>query len=110
MVFPVSKAEEKSFYSFKDDKIYIKIRVRARASASKIKKPVNGAIVICVTSVRENNKANMEAIKLLSEQFHVAKSKIRIVSGSKCRDKVVCINGKIDIEGFLSRISYLTFT
>jgi uncharacterized protein (TIGR00251 family) len=94
------KIEGENFYNFKDNKTYIKVRVTTKSSANKINGSANGALAILVTSVPENNRANMDVIKLLSKQLHIAKSKIRIISGDRCRNKTICIDEKIDMERF----------
>jgi uncharacterized protein (TIGR00251 family) len=95
------KEESEKFYDFKNDNTFLKVRVTAKASANAITGVRSGALLVSVTVVPENNKANLEVIKLLGDKFGVAKSKIKIVSGEKCKNKIVCIDGKIhDIEKF----------
>jgi uncharacterized protein YggU (UPF0235/DUF167 family) len=53
-------------------------------------------LLISVTSVPENDKANTEVIRLLSKVLEVPKTKIGIISGAKCRIKILCIDGVLE--------------
>ncbi len=85
------------YYKIKNGKTYINIRATTKASKNKITGVRNGELLVSVTSVPENDKANGAIIKVLSEQFDIAKSKIEIISGHKCRNKVVCIDSEISL-------------
>jgi len=68
----------------------IKVKVKLKASFSKLEE-VEGeenSFVAFVTSAPENNKANLEIIKLLSKKLKIAKSLIVLKSGAKSRNKV----------------------
>lgn len=64
-----------------------KIRVVPKAKISKI--TPGDPIKIYTTSVPADGKANESVIKLLSDYFNVAKSKIKIIRGETTRDKII---------------------
>ena len=64
------------------------VRVTPRARQNKVVE--NGDVLrVYTTTVAENGRANEAVIKLLSEYFDVAKSRIKIVHGDTARDKVI---------------------
>jgi len=58
-------------------------------------KDANGKhlLKITVTAPPENNKANDAIISLLAKHLHVAKGKIRVISGTGSRSKMLEIDG-----------------
>ena len=68
----------------------IKIKVKTKASVSKLEEIAGeeNSFVAFVTSAPENNKANLEIIKLISKKFRVAKSLISLKSGQKSKEKI----------------------
>jgi uncharacterized protein YggU (UPF0235/DUF167 family) len=80
------------FYSFKNGKTYVTVRVTSKASLNAVTGTRNGQLLVSVTAAPENDKANYAVVRLLSKAFGVAKSKMQIISGSKCRTKVICID------------------
>jgi uncharacterized protein (TIGR00251 family) len=83
--------KSKQFFSFKDGKTYINLRVTTKASKNCIFGVRNGELLVSVTAVPENNKANAMIIDLVSKNMRIAKTKIHVVSGEKCRNKKICI-------------------
>ncbi len=67
----------------------LKIKVQPNSKKQGIKKLNKKEYEIKIKSEAENNKANIELIKLLSKYF---KAKIKIKSGLKSKNKVVEIN------------------
>lgn len=65
----------------------INVRVTPRAKQNLVR-PGN-PMRVYVTVVPEDGRANAAVIKLLSEYFGVAKSRIRVVRGDTARDKVI---------------------
>jgi len=51
----------------------------------------NHALKVYVTSIAENNKANLALIKLLSKKFKLPKGRFKILSGQKNRNKTILI-------------------
>lgn len=66
----------------------INVRIKPRSSQNKVEKTENGYVVF-VTEPPVDNKANTAMIENLSEYFNISKSKIRIVSGFKSRNKII---------------------
>lgn len=85
------------FYYFKNGKTYLNIKATTRAGKNYIRYVKNsGELSICVTAIPENNKANIAIIDLLSKKLKIAKSKICIASGEKCKNKKICIEEEIN--------------
>ena len=72
----------------------IKVRVKLKSSFSKLEKveEEENSFMAFITSLPENNKANLEIIKLLSKEFKIAKSLISLKSGIKSKNKIFEIN------------------
>ena len=92
------------FYSFKNGMFFINVRVTTKASKNDIRGVKNDELLISVTAVPENNKANIAIIDLISKKIGVPKSKMRIISGEKNRNKKISIDAE-NIEEVLSRLS-----
>lgn len=67
----------------------IKIKVKPNSNISKIIKKRDNEFFAELKSEAENNKANIELIKLISRYFNVKTKKIKIKFGLKGRDKIV---------------------
>ncbi len=83
--------ESIQFFCIKNDKTYITLRVTTKSSKNCICGIRNDELLVSVTAAPENNKANTSIIDLLSDKIGIAKRKIHIVSGEKCRNKKICI-------------------
>jgi uncharacterized protein (TIGR00251 family) len=92
------------FCSFVGGKTHVAIRVTTRASQNAVTGVRDGQLLVSVTAIPENNKANLEIVKLLSKTFGVAKSKMCVISGAKCKTKVVCIDEVIKIQNIVSAL------
>ena len=92
------------FYSFKNGMFFINVRVTTKASKNDIRGVKNDELLISVTAVPENNKANVAIIDLISKKIGVPKSKMQIISGEKNRNKKISIDTE-NIEEVLSRLS-----
>ncbi len=92
------------FYSLKNGIFFINVRVTTKASKNDIRGVKNDELLISVTAVPENNKANIAIIDLISKKIGVPKSKMQIISGQKNRNKKISIDAK-NIEEVLSRLS-----
>ena len=92
------------FYSFKNGMFFINVRVTTKASKNDIRGVKNDELLISVTAVPENNKANIAIIDLISKKIGVPKSKMRIISGEKNRNKKISIDAE-NIEEVLSHLS-----
>lgn len=69
----------------------INIRVIPNAKQNKIVESDDNALRVYVTTVPEDNKANVAVIKLLAEYFNVSKSRIKVIKGITVRDKTILI-------------------
>ena len=92
------------FYSFKNSMFFINVRVTTKASKNDIRGVKNDELLISVTAVPENNKANVAIIDLISKKIGIPKSKMQIISGEKNRNKKIVIDAE-NIEEVLSRLS-----
>ncbi len=70
----------------------ILIRVQPRAKRNAVVADASGALKVYVTAPPEDGRANEAVIELLAEHFGVKRRQIEIVSGEKCREKVVRID------------------
>ncbi|RAM50463.1 DUF167 domain-containing protein [Mastigocladus laminosus UU774] len=70
----------------------IKVKVKPNSKFQKIEETSDGSLNIYLKSPPVDGKANEELIKVLSEKFDVAKSRIRIKSGVSSRQKLVEID------------------
>ncbi len=67
----------------------ISIKVKAGTKRESVKKTGENQYIVEVKAPPVEGKANKAVIKLLSEYFHVPKSRIRIISGHKSKNKIV---------------------
>lgn len=70
----------------------LKIRVIPNAKRLEIIELEDGALKIKLNSPAEGGRANKELISVLSKHLNIAKSKIKIISGEKSRNKIIKIN------------------
>ncbi len=67
----------------------IKIKVKPKSGKSEVIKKTEEDYEVKLKSRAENNKANIELIKLLKKYF---KTEVRIKSGLKSRNKIIEVN------------------
>lgn len=85
------------FYLVMGVKKRVKVSVKVNSGKSKIEKIDEEDFNVFLKSNAENNKANIELLKLFKKYFNCNVSDIRIVSGLSSRRKVVEIkNGRKD--------------
>ncbi|OGF35047.1 hypothetical protein A2482_01095 [Candidatus Falkowbacteria bacterium RIFOXYC2_FULL_48_21] len=70
----------------------INVKVSPKSSHNEVTKLDDSHFCVKVTAAPDKGKANDAAIELLSDYFHVAKSRIYIVSGKTSRNKTVEIS------------------
>lgn len=87
-----------NFYTQKGGKYYINVRVSPKASKNEIIGLRDRVLLVSVTAVPKKNQANEAVIRILSKTFRIAKSKIEVISGSKGKNKVVCIDSDIILK------------
>ena len=71
----------------------IEIKVKTRSSRSEIIKNAGGKYTAFLKSAPVEGAANKELIELLSDEFDVAKSLVKIVKGLRSRNKVAEMAG-----------------
>lgn len=71
------------------------VRVHPRSAKNLLKKESASRLSAYLTVSPVDNMANRALIELLSEEFKVSKSNIRIILGLKSRKKVVEIGGLV---------------
>ena len=71
----------------------IRIHVLSRAKRNEISGTYNGALKINTTAPPVDDAANKAVIEYLSKLFGIPKSSIRILAGTKSRDKTLQISG-----------------
>jgi uncharacterized protein (TIGR00251 family) len=75
----------------------IELKVQPQSTKRDIVIANDGTIKVYLHSAPENNKANKELIKYLSDRLGISKSKIKIIRGLTSRNKTLEIN-EIDEE------------
>ena len=80
------------------DTLRIRVRVKPRASKSRILGQKEGALEISVAAPPVDGEANAELIRTLAMALGCAKSAIEIVSGPGSRSKLVAIVGFTEAE------------
>lgn len=68
------------------------IRVIPRSSRNSIEEVSSNTYKVRLTAAPIDNEANIKLIKLLSEHFDVAKTRIKIVSGLTSKNKIVDVS------------------
>lgn len=67
----------------------IKIIAKPKSRKEKVEKIDEGTFKVFVKERPERGKANEAIIRVLSEYFNSPKSKLKIVSGFKSREKII---------------------
>ncbi|MGJ5676187.1 MAG: DUF167 domain-containing protein [Nostochopsis sp.] len=70
----------------------IKVKVKPNSKVQKIEETSDGSLNIHLKSPPVDGKANEELIKMLSEKYDIAKSRIKIKSGLTSRQKLIQID------------------
>lgn len=70
----------------------ISVKVKPQAKQDKIKKVGSNVYAVWVKAKAIEGKANQAVIKVLSEYFDTAKSKIFLIKGETSRDKIFMVN------------------
>lgn len=76
----------------------IRVRVKPRASKSRILSPREGMLEVAVAAPPVDGAANLELIRTLCAALGCSKSAIEIVSGPASRSKLVAIVGLSEAE------------
>ncbi len=78
-------------FTEKDGNLIFNVRVVPRASKSEIVGEIAGALKIRIAAPPIDGAANAELVKILSKNFGVAKSAVKILSGETLKTKRICI-------------------
>jgi len=70
----------------------LSVRVQPGASSSKQSKMADGTLKVWLSARAHDGEANDALIEFLSENFNVAKSRIKIVKGLKSKNKLIEIS------------------
>lgn len=73
--------------------ITLKVRVEPKSSRKGISGIVGDAVKIKVNAPPARGAANEELVEILSEEFEIKKTAIKIIKGHFSRDKVIEIEG-----------------
>jgi len=71
--------------------VILKVKVLPRSSTNQIYKIEKECLKIKVTSPADKDLANKALIELLADIFHIPKSWIKILRGSRSREKTLCL-------------------
>ncbi len=85
-------------FSLRAAELRIQVRVKPRASKSRIVGVREGALHVAIAAPPVDGAANLELVKTLAQSLGVAKSRVRLVSGQSGRDKVVAVEGLDEAE------------
>jgi uncharacterized protein (TIGR00251 family) len=72
------------------------VRLTPRARAERIDGVAAGALKVSVTAPATENRANEALLRLLAQEWRLARSAVSIVRGARSRDKLVDITGDPD--------------
>jgi len=92
------------FFEVKDGCTLLRVKVATKSSKNAIVGVRNGELLISVTAVPENGKANEAIIKLLSKSLKYAKTKIDLISGSKSKNKLFRIDKVLDFSELVKKL------
>jgi len=67
----------------------IKVKVKPNSGEQEIKNISEGRYVVNLKERAEENKANIELLKLLRSYFNVSNKDIKIIKGLRSRNKIV---------------------
>ena len=70
----------------------ISVKVKSQAKEDRIKKVGLNDYVLWVKAKAIEGKANQSVVKILSEYFDIAKSRIVLIKGKRARDKIFMVN------------------
>ncbi len=86
-----------------DAALELTLHVQTRARRSEIVGFHGGALKLKVSAPPVENAANRAIVEFFADLLDLARSRIRIISGVKSRDKVLSIEG-ISLDAFQSRL------
>jgi len=96
---------DNNFFEIKDGCTCFRVKVTTKASKNAVIGVKNGELLVSVTAVPENGKANESIVKLLSKTFKCAKTKLNLISGGKSRNKVFRVDEVLDFSRFMQDVN-----
>ena len=78
----------------------IEVRLQPRAPRDEIVGQRGGRLVVRVTAPPVDDRANVALCRLIAKRAGVARSRVRVVTGLRSRDKVVEISGLGELPGW----------
>lgn len=75
------------------DGVTLKIKLQPRSSRSEVSGLCGDSVRVCVNAPPADGEANQALIHLLSDVFHIPKSRIDIIAGHKNRNKKIKFSG-----------------
>jgi uncharacterized protein (TIGR00251 family) len=85
------------------DVLRFRVRVKPRASKSKVLGPKAGELEVSVAAAPVDGEANSELVKTLAQALNVGRTTIEIVSGTSGRRKLLLVRGLSESE-FYARL------
>ena len=70
----------------------IKVKVKPNSGKQEVVKVDEGEYVVSLKKPAQDNKANIELIKLLGKELNVGSKNIKIIKGLKSKNKIIEIN------------------
>lgn len=83
------------------DTLILEVRLQPRASEDAVVGFEGGRLRIRVTAAPVEDAANRRMLAMLAKEFGVAKSRVRLLSGSRGREKRIAIEGPRRRPGWL---------
>ena len=83
--------DERRFFEERDGGVSLRVRVKPRASRSRVLGVRSGELEVAVAAPPVDGAANEELVRVLAEHFDVTKSAIAIARGQSGRSKIVRI-------------------
>ena len=71
------------------------LKVKPGARKNQVIKKEDGSFAVSVTAPPEKGKANSKLIEMLSRYFKTPENKIKIISGTKNRNKIIKISDNV---------------
>jgi uncharacterized protein len=72
--------------------VYLRVKVQPSSSSNEIKSIMDDeTIKISISAPPENNKANIQLIKILAKEFSVDKKYVKLISGATNKIKLIKI-------------------
>lgn len=85
------------------ENLLLEIRLQPRASGNALLGIENGRLRIRVTAAPVDDAANLGMIAILAKEFGVAKSRVRLLAGSRQRNKRVAVETPRRRPGWLEK-------